>query len=370
MDRHRVRGTAAVRIISWTVLLGVLAVGGWYLVNLTGSETDDKNGEAITIFDPEMAEEELDEIAENFKQAIEKKQNTQPQLEAARRLAEKYPDWPEVYKFLGHIHEMRKEYAEALEHYNLSLERNENQPEIELQAGTMAYQLDAYEVAKTHYAQAVSLDPDMVKYREHLAQANIRLKNFDEAKKILLRVLDRDSSAHRAHAILSDLYAAQNNHELAMQQIQKALDMIGDFTNREEFVTYTRKKAKILRDINQPDQSLQVLDQSLTLLSERNDPLIVADLAESLEMLDRHDLAAEQYEKAIPGNATDFENLELILAGAAHHRIAAGDLKQANDHMGQLRAISPNAPVINELEKEYDRRKNMQGRETPLLQPE
>lgn len=355
------------RVLSWVVLLSILAGGGYWLFTQTGGDNLNNSRDPVVIFDENMAGEELEAIAENFKQAIDQKQNTQPQLEAAQRLAKKYPEWSEVHKFLGHIHEMRREYADALEHYRLSLKLNENQPEIELQAGTMAYQLDAYEVAKAHYSKAVSLKPDETKYREHLAQVNIRLKDYDTARTILLAVLDRNANAHRAYAILSDLYADQHNYTLAMQQIQKALDLIRAYQDREEYVTYTRKKAKLLREMDQPEDSLQVLDESLDQPSERNNPLIVADLAESLEMLDRHDLAAEQYEKAIPANLTEIDNLEQLLAGAAHHRIATGDLTEATQHMLQLREISPNAPIINELEKEFRRRKQTQEREKPPL---
>jgi tetratricopeptide (TPR) repeat protein len=214
-------------------------------------------------------------------------------------------------------------------------------------AGHVALINDDLDGASRHYAQAVALDPRNGRYRLHVADIHLRRGEFDEARKTLVQALALDSSLHEAHSALSDLYARENKLPLALQQIQKAIELVGD-GQRRPLVTYTRKKAALLRRDNQPAAALRVLETLRA--AERIEPAVMNEVATCFGQMNQPQHAAEMYEQALIVLPLDVD----LIIGAADWQIRAGHADRAGEHIRTLETIHSDHPAIARLRERVE----------------
>jgi tetratricopeptide (TPR) repeat protein len=117
-----------------------------------------------------------------------------------------------------------EQFKPAYEQLSRSLDLDRQQPEVQLLAGTVAMQLGNTEQAAQHYSMATGLSPREPRYLVHLALAYLKLGQTDRARDTFLGAIRVDSSCHAAFKGLADLYAQQNKLDLALGQIQNAID--------------------------------------------------------------------------------------------------------------------------------------------------
>lgn len=329
------------------VLAGAGALGIWALATRpgTGQGTARPAG-AVPGGDPKAAQAELEALQEQMTATFEAPNPTKGEalLVEARAVVERYPKYAPARTFYAQTLLYLSRFEEAYQQLVMSLSLDGQQPEVQMLAGTTAMQLDKVEQAAQHYSQAVGLQPQNPRYRLFLAQALLRLNQPERARDELLQTLRIDSSQHQAYATLSDIYAQQNRLDLAMSQIQKAIEHT-PAAQRSMQLAYIRKKAVLLRRDNHPEQALALFK---TLSSqERSEPANVEEMAVSFAMLGKPAMAAELYENALLARPTEWR----LAAGAAQWRLKTGDKAAARRHVETLRRLNPRATVLAQLEE-------------------
>lgn len=335
------RGTLAVVVIVTIGLVLAFVAYGWWSMQ---AEAMRGMAERPTAESDQTALEELSAIATLFEEAIAEKKPVEPMLAPAQRLVEKYPDFAEARTLLGQILRVQGRLAESIEQLEMSLKLNPQQPNLHEMAGQIELERGELDRAAHHYRQAISLRPEDTRYRLFLAQVQLTQKDYDGARKTLLQALSINSSEHKAYAMLSDLYARQNKLELALDQIQKAIENT-PILERELQVQYIRNRSMLLRRANRPEEALLALE-SLT-PKERANLAVLADMATCWGMMGQPREAALMYAEAYQNNPADYYMLEK----SAEWWIRANDREQAEKFINRLRRFTPQSNALAELEK-------------------
>ena len=299
-------------------------------------------------WDRAAAERELAGLQSRVETALESDRAQEVRREA-ERFVERYPGYAAGYTLLGQVLLGELRHGEAYEQIKLSLELDPAQAEVHLLAGTLCMQLQRSSDAERHYRQAVGLDPANVQLRLHLAQSYIEQQRFDEARRDLVRLLMADSSLHSAAAMLADMAMMQNKLTLAMNYIARAIENT-PIAQRERQVIYIRRKARILRRQNKPDEALQTLEEQLGGL-ERRDPEVLEEMAHCWSAQGQYQPAAMLFEAALERSPTDWR----LAAGAARWWIKADQTAKAELNLARIRQIDPRQPVVAELEATLSR---------------
>lgn len=267
-----------------------------------------------------------------------------PMIDAARELVARYPKLDGAHVLLGQMLLDAGKYKQGLKHLQDGLALNDRQSEVHLLAGNTALMIDDVSAAERHISKAIGLDQTNGKLRLHMAQIHLRRREHDEARMSLLEALKLDSSLHEAYSGLSDLYARKNKLDLALQQINKAIDRCPE-VDRRDWAVYIRKKARLLRRANKGADALRVLEALSA--RERIDPDVMHEAALCHAMLGKPDQAAKLYEQALFVLPLDVRLLE----GAVRWHHKAGHAETAQRHLRSLRKVDPDLKVIEELER-------------------
>ena len=300
-------------------------------------------------FDRSKAIAELESWEQQLEAAIKPGQNLAAVISGAIELVERYPAFAPARLLLGHCLLSAARFEPAYEQFEESLRLDPRQPEVHLNAGTVAAQLGRLDDARRHYSEAVGLDTGNSRYRVHLAFLSIKQGRHDEARRGLLGALRIDSSLHQAHAGLSDVFAKQNKIGPALDRIGRALELLDD-QEQNTRVIYTRKRAALLRRLNQPDEALAVLTQMVDDMREAalGDPGVSQDLARCWAMMGQPEKAAAHYEWLLYQDPSN----DHAAARAAHWNLKAGSPEAARRNLQDLRRINPRSPALPELERE------------------
>ncbi len=331
-------------------LAGLIAVSYWRSRVVATEANNVSTGDPVSSrWDPAQARQELEPLQQRFAGAVEARaKGLKPIIDALEEFLTRYPRYAPGHTLMGQVLLKNGQSGPAIEHLTLSLELDGQQPEVHILAGTVEYQNRRFDRAQHHYSMAVGLAPSQLRYRLHLAQAQIRLKQYDEARRGLLEALRIDSSSHEAYATLADLYATQNKLTLALSMIHKALENT-PVAQRDRRVTYTLRQAQLLRRDNQPQEALLAL-QSLNAIEQDTEP-VLENTALCWAMMDRPEEAAAVYERALASDPTAWRHA----AAAARWRIQAGQKQAAHAHLETLRKINPRADQLEELKELLDR---------------
>lgn len=302
---------------------------------------------AGSVDNQDQADNEVKDLQERFLQAMSNQGHPARLLPDAQRLVERYPKHPSARTLLAQVLFENRQPTAALDQLVISLELDGQQPQVRQMAGDIALAMDRLDEAAKHYTIAIGLEPANATYRVHLAQVYMNQQQDDKARQTLLEAIRADSSAHRAYALLSDLYARQNKLSLALPQIQTAIDLT-PAKDRAIQAIYIRKKSRLLRRDNQPDAALQTL-QTLT-TDERRDPEVIEEIASCWAMLNLPANGALLYEQQLMLDPTDYR----MVAGAAEWRLKAGEVDAARQHLQTLRRIDPRLKEVAALEAKLE----------------
>ena len=331
----------------WVIaILILLAVVVSLIFNINQSELElDSNGKTTAgsvPLDGAKALMEYQQVGEVFTQTVSDRTDLGPVQDAARRLIEHYPQFAPAHTLYAQVLLKRGNFAEAYDQFHRSLELDGQQAEIHLITGSIAYELKRFDRAKHHYAMAIELNAGKPTYRLHLARVHLQLNQLDEACNLILEALNLDSSLHTAYGLLADVYLKQNKTQLALTQIQRAIDHAQSGT-RQTLVLYIRKKAGVLRRDNRPGDALVILQNLHP--DEQTDPLVIEDMALCWSMTSQFDKAAEQYDHGLADNPTD----SLLLIGATRWHIKAGHQEIARKLIDRLQYHDSSNPAIPKL---------------------
>ena len=297
--------------------------------------------------DDETARAELELIEQRYP-AQRDSGNLDQALTEITRVVEKYPGYAAARVQMALVLAETGRSESAYIHLKKCLDLDNQQPNVELLAGTFAMQLNDLTGSAHHFSRAVGLAPENGEYRVYLAQVQIRRHQFDAARMTLLDALRLDSSLHEAYFSLADVFARQNELQLALQQVQKAIENT-PIAERKKQIGYILRKAKLLQRMNQPEQSLQTLRHIPARRRQELD--VLEEMAISWNLLKRPEKSAELYEQVLAQRPTQWR----LAAGAARWQIASGEVEKARKHLERIQYLDSEAPAIPNLEKQIQR---------------
>lgn len=335
-------------------LLAIAAIGiGGYQLKKKHDQRQFAKADTMPM-DEAAARAETEALQPLVIQALAQRQWNQAATDAMA-LVKRHPDYAPARILLAQCFLANGRHDQAYEHlkYALSLPtpatvNTKPQAELQMLAGTVAQQVNRPDLAQNHFATAVALLPQEVKPRLMLASSLMAQQKFTPARDAILMALTLDQRSHKAYALMADLYNRQNQTSLAMDQIQKAIDLV-PVGERTAQVSYLRVKAGILRRANQPDQAMQVL---LSLKpKERLELEVLEEMALCLAMQGKATQAAALVESRLEVDPSD----DVAAIRTAHWYLQAGDKKNARRLWLLAKAVNPSNPDLPELERRLTR---------------
>ncbi len=345
MNRRRVRarGTSGTSVVVVLVLVGLLAgVLAWVYWTYGVRVPAASQPAAVSTYDREAALVALDQAAVKVNAALAQPQVTPATVQMARELVSRYPHFPEARTLLAQVLLRAGDAEAAYEQVARSLELAPRQTSVQELAGAIASNLGRLDVAAGHFAAAAACEPNATRYRLSLANVLLKQGRLDSAQQQLRTIIRLNAQEHRAYALLADVYAQGDQMVEALAQVERALEHTPE-EDRHSVVTYTRKRALLLRRAGRPREALQAFVSLYPV--ERQDPLVLADIAAAWDMLGQPGQAAAVYEQAATKDPTAWR----LLAEAARWHDRDGDRPAVERCLKMVRLLNPHAPVLDEL---------------------
>lgn len=272
-----------------------------------------KDAEAPTISTTTISHQKIDESLDAAASYV----NADRLGEAERILEELIKSVPKNPAVLRQLYELRlfqRRYEDAYATIRALLEIDSDDPEQYFNAGTIAFKIGKLMQAAAHYQQATTMDVTNPKYPLYLAQTQVKLHEYSEAKINLLKVINLNGSVHEAFGTLAEIALIENKLDIAEQDIERAR------TVAPNFLRWRIIEAKIIRRKGKPEEALQrlnaITDPKVRLLSE-----VVDEKAACWAMLGEPEKAAREYVDQV--NA--FPDAWLAAVHASEYYMIAGN---------------------------------------------
>jgi len=171
--------------------------------------------------------------------------------------------WPEpqaqAHTNIGHIHQLRGEYGQAIHHYRQALAAMPNKHEARFSLAVTHYTLGNYQDAESQYRRYLINNPEDARAHFNLALALDAQEQPIEAEKRYLQALRHDPHLAHAHGKLARLYQKQGQAEKTVAHYRAALQISpGSADFRILFADY-------LRGTGRREEALEVLQTGLRL---------------------------------------------------------------------------------------------------------
>ena len=247
-----------------------------------------------------------------------------------------HPDASEVRLNYARALIADQRYAEAKEEFQILLKANSKNANLAYTLGLLSAQINDLEGADEQFRNALELgygNPDAVYFQ--LGQINERLNRPDEAARWYRSVQEGDQYV-TAQARYALLIARRDGVDKARSYLHSL-----DVTDDEQRVQLIQAEAQLLRQMQQYQQSYEVLRDAL---KERPDqPALLYDTALAAEKVDRIEDAEAQLRKLIelePDSAQAYNALGYTLADRTNR------YEEARQYIVKALALAPNDPFI------------------------
>ena len=148
--------------------------------------------EQIAVQQAETAKQ-LEDLQGKLTFAMENNRKPEELLTQIQLFAEQHPDLVQAQILLGQAYMQSMQAQKAYEAFVKSIQMEPRLYEVEMLAGTIAYdQLNDVPAAMKHYEAAAKLDPASPKPPMFLAQLYVEQKNYDKAIELLHHALELD----------------------------------------------------------------------------------------------------------------------------------------------------------------------------------
>ncbi len=349
-DRRIAGGGLVWYLIAAALIVLIGAMAGVYLSTLDWSRP-------VT---PEMIQARFEDLAQRSQRAIQrdKPQTALPEVEA---FVDEHKTFAPGHRLLGQVHvaiaerayrrqTRTKHHQSALDAWAHSLELQPEQRGLPLLIGDLALKIKQPRRAEGFFRLGAGIEPDNADYPVRIAVALAEAGELDEARKLALDVLSRDASNHEAYYALAVIAERQGYHEMAVQQLDKALKHVQEQPQdrRDIEVKYLRRKGRVLLLLGAPARAVQTLKPPLGLSTielrqfENNRELALAYAQQG-----NPELAAAHYETQFGKEGIDWR----WVAEACRWRVKAGDFVRAAAHLEKLKQALHQLGVDVELEQ-------------------
>lgn len=255
------------------------------------------------------------------------------------------PKNPAVLRQLYELRLFQRRYEDAYATIRALLEIDSDDPEQYFNAGTIAFKIGKLTQAAAHYQQAATMDVTNPKYPLYLAQTQVKLHEYSEAKINLLKVINLNGSVHEAFGTLAEIALIENRLDIAEQDIERAR------TVAPNFLKWRIVEAKIIRRKGKPEEALErlnaITDPKIRLLSE-----VVDEKAACWAMLGEPEKAAREYVDQV--NA--FPDAWMAAVHASEYYMIAGNEPKGKVWYLYAKGKAPEgAREIADLAKRFER---------------
>lgn len=272
------------------------------------------------------------------------------QVDAARAilqpLLDRYPSDYQGLNLLAQTYIIQQNWQAAYDALNQSLKLDDRQADTHLVAGGIAERhLRQFQIAQQHYRSALAVDPENTQYLLYMANVSIKLNDAEQAKLASLEALRIDPKLAKAHAILAQALAQQNNLTMALKSIQRARELtpLSDSEATVYFVNQVQWLRR--RDAAGRDEALALLLDAPAELSARRD--VQEQLARTYESLAQHDLAMAVWSRWLKSHPSDVA--AAAEAGLAAHK--AGNRPAAEQFLKIATTIKAHHPLVMALQE-------------------
>jgi len=210
-------------------------------------------------------------------------------FDSAQRVLESavasYPVDQEIRLALGDLYLLTGQVGMAYEQYLAGIEIGPETWKAHFTAGTLANTLDQPEIAETHYAAALRLDPTQPETPLYLAAIQMnKLNKLSEAKANLAIAAKLNPDDARSYTMRAEIAMRENKATIALEQVRRARQL------EPNALGLVLLEARALKRLGQAQDAVDLLtalpiEQAIT-------PNAVKQLAECLGMLGRGDDAA------------------------------------------------------------------------------
>ena len=331
--------------IALAVMVIVVIVCAIVLQNKPTSTANDSDSSNAT---PSLTVEQIEQKFEPLRQQYMHNRGSgqfDTLITQALKLVEKYPNFAPGQLFVGQLYFDKGDLINAQKYIDTSLKLDAKQGTVHLLAGNIALMQKDHKRAADHFSQAVVLEPSNARYWLHLGQSYFTQQLWDQALDCYTKAYELDSDMTLAINGMADCQIKQGEPSKAILTLQRAIDQT-PIGKRKTTVVYLRKQAKLLSELNKPNEALVVLGKLFD--NEKADPDVLAEMATYWDQFSEPGKAAELYEKQLSNNLRNWQ----YAAKAARWRIKAGEKAKAQQHLMHIQLINPDLPVVAELEKE------------------
>jgi predicted Zn-dependent protease len=323
-----------VRCAAAGLIIGLGAAGVYWLIERGGSGA--ASSAAVATVPPTRDVSKLDAVLNTIVTA--KGDGEFGTAETILREAVKtYPGEPRLYIEYAETLAALKRPEEAYAMYERAIASGEDTGEVHFAAGTVASTSGKLERAVEHFSAAQAKSPQDWKASLFLAQVQVRLDRFDEAKKNLLIAVQLKPDLGIAWGTLAELALRENKTKMALQHVAKARELEPDVT-----LWRVIQGRALVRDAK-PEEALLLL----TGLSEveQREPGVMQLMSQAYGLLKRPLDAAALYVNAAK---TDTARGDLAFEAAQWFE-RAGETEKAREWAERAKLLGdPNAAALLE----------------------
>ncbi len=190
-----------------------------------------------------------------------------------------------------------KQLDKAYTHYQKAIVNDPKNAAVLFSAGTVASQLGRTEEAIGHYEAARANDPRDFRFPLFLAQVQVKLERYDEAKKNLLLAVTLNPESAVGWGTLAEIALREGNTGLSLQHIAKSRTIEPDVT------LWRLIQARALKRQADPEGALALLIGLSP--AQQREPGVLDTMEECLGLLGRIDDAADLFARATEHDVND-----------------------------------------------------------------
>ncbi len=149
------------------------------------------------------------------------------------QLSLNYPNSAIIFYNLGRIYKINQNFDDAVKNYNIAVRINpfENKYNMAIKAiaqqiakeGDIEYRRQEFDVAIKNYNQSISYYPEYTVAYFKLARTYFKIKDFDNAKEILVKNLSVDPNQEQSEKMLGDIFLRYGEIDSALIHYNNAI---------------------------------------------------------------------------------------------------------------------------------------------------
>lgn len=150
--------------------------------------------------------------------------------------------------YLGMAHYMKEEDEKCIQMMNLSIQKDNNDPDPFFIKGMTLNYLGKFNGAINSFEQAIKIYPDKSDYFSGLGDSYISIENYDKALSAYQEAIEKENPIDRPFTMIPQIYSAQGKNAEALKAFYSAKENISKEGNSYITVLYNIGLLELLQD--------------------------------------------------------------------------------------------------------------------------